>query len=419
MRGHEEASGVKYVPTHLFEEWGKKDPLSNYETYLRELGILTDAIIDQYKKEFLAEIEVGLEATFAEEEVVPDLAEEMNDMYAPFEFADDFQCADSAPESDRDLRLVDAIKEGLEQSMERHDNLVIMGQDVAEYGGVFKITDGFLEKFGKGRVRNTPITESSILGAGYGLSIAKQKAVVEMQFADFVTCGYNQIVNNLAKSHYRWGQPADVVVRMPTGAGVQAGPFHSQSTEAWFYHVPGLKIYYPSTPADAKGLLMRAIEDPNPVLFFEHKLLYRSVSGGVAAAPYLIEEGKATVHDYGNDFCIVTYGWGVHKALDCIKEHNFNGRVIDLRTLIPWDKEEVAAQVKATGKVLVLTEDTLTGSIASDIAAWISEHCFQDLDAPVQRLGSLDTPVPLAKTLEDHFLPWDRLPQTLKSLIEY
>ena len=419
MRGHEEASGVKYVPTHLFEEWGKKDPLSNYETYLRELGILSDAIIDQYKKEFLAEIEVGLEATFAEEEVVPDLAEEMNDMYAPFEFADDFQCLYSAPESDRDLRLVDAIKEGLEQSMERHDNLVIMGQDVAEYGGVFKITEGFLEKFGKGRVRNTPITESSILGAGYGLSIAKQKAVVEMQFADFVTCGYNQIVNNLAKSHYRWGQPADVVVRMPTGAGVQAGPFHSQSTEAWFYHVPGLKIYYPSTPADAKGLLMRAIEDPNPVLFFEHKLLYRSVSGGVAAAPYLIEEGKATVHDHGNDFCIVTYGWGVHKALDCIKEHKFKGRVVDLRTLLPWDKEEVAAQVKATGKVLVITEDTLTGSIASDIAAWISEHCFQVLDAPVQRLGSLDTPVPLAKTLEDHFLPWDRLPQTLKSLIEY
>ncbi len=419
MRGHEEASGVKYVPTHLFEEWGKKDPLINYESYLRELGILTDAIVDQYKKEFLAEIEAGLEATFAEEEVVPDLAEEMDDMYAPVEFADDFQCLDSAPESDRELRLVDAIKEGLEQSMERHDNLVIMGQDVAEYGGVFKITEGFVEKFGKGRVRNTPITESSILGAGYGLSIVKQKAVVEMQFADFVTCGYNQIVNNLAKSHYRWGQPADVVVRMPTGAGVQAGPFHSQSTEAWFYHVPGLKIYYPSTPGDAKGLLMRAIEDPNPVLFFEHKLLYRSVSGGVAAAPYLVEEGKAAVLNHGDDFCIITYGWGVHKALNCIKEHKLNGRIVDLRTLLPWDKEEVAAQVKATGKVLVLTEDTITGSIASDIAAWISEHCFQDLDAPVHRLGSLDTPVPLAKTLEDHFLPWDRLPMALKSLIEY
>jgi 2-oxoisovalerate dehydrogenase E1 component len=294
-----------------------------------------------------------------------------------------------------------------------------MGQDVAEYGGVFKITEGFVDKFGKERVRNTPITESSILGAGYGLSIAKQKAVVEMQFSDFVTCGFNQIVNNLAKSHYRWGQSADVVVRMPTGAGVQAGPFHSQSTEAWFYHVPGLKIYYPSTPADAKGLLMRAIEDPNPVLFFEHKLLYRSVSGGVAAAPFLLNEGQAFVHDHGNNFCIVTYGWGVHKALECIQQNNLEGRVIDLRTLLPWDKHTVAQQVKETGKVLVLTEDTLTGSIASDIAAWISEHCFQHLDAPVQRLGSLDTPVPLAKTLEDHFLPWHKLQQTLEQLIAY
>lgn len=419
MRGHEEASGVKYVPQHLFDEWSKKDPLTNYQEYLLQEGIITQEIIEQYKSEFLQEIELGLEATFAEEEVVPDLAEELFDMFAPFETPLNIDCENIAPASDRELRLVDAIKEGLEQSMERHSNLVIMGQDVAEYGGVFKITEGFVDKFGKERVRNTPITESSILGAGYGLSIAKQKAVVEMQFSDFVTCGFNQIVNNLAKSHYRWGQSADVVVRMPTGAGVQAGPFHSQSTEAWFYHVPGLKIYYPSTPADAKGLLMRAIEDPNPVLFFEHKLLYRSVSGGVAAAPFLLNEGQAFVHDHGNNFCIVTYGWGVHKALECIQQNNLEGRVIDLRTLLPWDKHTVAQQVKETGKVLVLTEDTLTGSIASDIAAWISEHCFQHLDAPVQRLGSLDTPVPLAKTLEDHFLPWHKLQQTLEQLIAY
>ena len=419
MRGHEEASGVKYVPQQLFDEWSKKDPLTNYQEYLLKEGVITQEIIEQYKSEFLQEIELGLETTFAEEEVVPDLEEELSDMFAPFEAPQDLDCGNIAPESDRQLRLVDAIKEGLEQSMERHSNLVIMGQDVAEYGGVFKITEGFVEKFGKERVRNTPITESSILGAGYGLSIAKQKAVVEMQFSDFVTCGFNQIVNNLAKSHYRWGQSADVVVRMPTGAGVQAGPFHSQSTEAWFYHVPGLKIYYPSTPADAKGLLMRAIEDPNPVLFFEHKLLYRSVSGGVAAAPFLLNEGQAFVHDHGNNFCIVTYGWGVHKALECIQQHNLQGRVIDLRTLLPWDQQTVAQQVKETGKVLVLTEDTLTGSIASDIAAWISEHCFQHLDAPVQRLGSLDTPVPLAKTLEDHFLPWHKLHQTLEQLIAY
>lgn len=419
MRGHEEASGVKYVPQHLFDEWSKKDPLTNYQEYLLHEGVITQEIIEQYKSEFLQEIELGLEATFAEDEVVPDLEEELSDMFAPFDAPQDLNCGTIAPDSDRELRLVDAIKEGLEQSMERHSNLVIMGQDVAEYGGVFKITEGFVEKFGKERVRNTPITESSILGAGYGLSIAKQKAVVEMQFSDFVTCGFNQIVNNLAKSHYRWGQSADVVVRMPTGAGVQAGPFHSQSTEAWFYHVPGLKIYYPSTPADAKGLLMRAIEDPNPVLFFEHKLLYRSVSGSVDAAPFLLNEGQAFVHDHGNNFCIVTYGWGVHKALECIQQHNLQGRVIDLRTLLPWDQQTVAQQVKETGKVLVLTEDTLTGSIASDIAAWISEHCFQHLDAPVQRLGSLDTPVPLAKTLEDHFLPWHKLHQTLEQLIAY
>lgn len=419
MRGHEEASGVKYVPTHLFEEWGKKDPLINYENYLLDLGILTTDIIQQYKNEFLAEIEEGLEATFNENEVVPNTDEELADMFAPFEMPTDLEVLNNPADAQRELRLIDSIKEGLEQSMERHSNLVIMGQDVAEYGGVFKITEGFVEKFGKDRVRNTPITESSILGAGYGLSIAKHKAVIEMQFADFVTCGFNQIVNNLAKSYYRWGQVSDVVVRMPTGAGVQAGPFHSQSTEAWFYHVPGLKIYYPSNPADAKGLLMRAIEDPNPVLFFEHKLLYRSVSGGVAAAPFLLNEGKAFVHNLGSDFCIVTYGWGVHKALECLKENNLLGRVIDLRTLIPWDQETVAQQVKETGKVLVLTEDTLTGSIASDIAAWISENCFQHLDAPVQRLGSLDTAVPLAKSLEDNFLPWNRLPKTLSQLIAY
>lgn len=419
MRGHEEASGVKYVPTHLFEEWGKKDPLSNYENYLIEQGILNQDLIDAYRKEFLEEIETGLDTTFAEEEVTPNTEEEITDIYAPYQPNNALPHATDIETGDRELRLVDAIKESLEQGMEQHPSLVIMGQDVAEYGGVFKITEGFVEKFGKDRVRNTPITESSILGAGYGLSIAKHKAVVEMQFSDFVTCGFNQIVNNLAKSHYRWGQIADVVVRMPTGAGVQAGPFHSQSTEAWFYHTPGLKIYYPSNPYDAKGLLLRALDDPNPVLFFEHKLLYRSVSGAVPTSPYLIEEGQAQVHNHGDDFCIITYGWGVHKALECIHENNLNGRVIDLRTLLPWDQSTVADQVKQTGKVLVLTEDTLTGSIASDIAAWISENCFEHLDAPVQRLGSLDTPVPLAKSLEDHFLPWHRLRDTLDRLIAY
>lgn len=311
---------------------------------------------------------------------------------------------------------MDAISDGLKQSMQKHRNLVIMGQDVAEYGGVFKITENFYQEFGKDRVRNTPITESSILGAGYGLAIQGYKAVVEMQFADFVTCGFNQIVNNLAKSHYRWAQPADVVVRMPTGAGVQAGPFHSQSTEAWFNHVPGLKIHYPSNPRDAKGLLATAINDPNPVLFFEHKFLYRSVSGMVPDAYYTLPEGVATVHNHGDDLCIITYGWGVHQALKLVQENGIQARVVDLRTLLPWDQNTVAEQVKATGKVLVLTEDTLTGSIASDISAWIMENCFQWLDAPVKRLGSLDTPVPLAKTLEDAFLPWGRLKAAVEEL---
>ncbi len=419
MRGHEEASGVKYVPPHLFEEWAKKDPLTNYENYLIAEGILNQELIDAYRKEFQEEIETGLDATFAEEEVVPNTEEELSDMYAPFQQPSDISLIDKVEDTHRELRLVDAIKEGLEQGMDRHSSMVIMGQDVAEYGGVFKITEGFVEKFGKDRVRNTPITESSILGAGYGLSIAKQKAVVEMQFSDFVTCGFNQIVNNLAKSHYRWEQPADVVVRMPTGAGVQAGPFHSQSTEAWFYHTPGLKIYYPSNPADAKGLLLRALEDPNPVLFFEHKLLYRSISGPVPESPYMIQEGKAAVHNFGDDFCIITYGWGVHKAIECLQEQGFKGRVVDLRTLLPWDHETVLSQVKETGKVLVLTEDTLTGSIASDIAAWISENAFEYLDAPVQRLGSLNTPVPLAKSLEDNFLPWQILKDVLEGLIAY
>jgi len=414
MRGHEEASGTKYVPPHLFEIWKEKDPLDNYEKWLIAQGILTEEQIKVQREEFLQYLETGLEEVFAEPEVVPVLEEELDDMYAPYHHE---ETAAAGPSSEK--RLVDAISDGLRQSMQKHSNLVIMGQDVAEYGGVFKITEGFYQEFGKERVRNTPITESSILGAGYGLAIKKHKAVVEMQFADFVTCGFNQIANNLAKSHYRWGQAADVVVRMPTGAGVQAGPFHSQSNEAWFYHIPGLKIYYPSNPYDAKGLLATAINDPNPILFFEHKHLYRSISGIVPDAYYNLPEGKATVHNFGDDVTIITYGWGVHKSIEHCTLHNVGARVVDLRTLLPWDKETVAAQVKATGKVLLLTEDTLTGSIASDIASWVTENCFEHLDAPVKRLGSLDTPVPLAKSLEDNFLPWGRLATTLDDLLGY
>jgi 2-oxoisovalerate dehydrogenase E1 component len=415
MRGHEEASGTKYVPQELFEEWGKKDPISNYETYLMSEGILNETLKTQIYDELKHGMDDDLAAVFAEPEIVANIEEELNDVYAPYTQ----EIIAPATNNTSTKRLVDAISDGLKQSMERHSNTVLMGQDVAEYGGVFKISDQFYKLFGKERIRNTPITESSILGAGYGLAIKKYKAIVEMQFADFVTCGFNQIVNNLAKSHYRWAQAADVVVRMPTGAGVGAGPFHSQSTEAWFFHVPGLKIIYPSNPYDAKGLLCAAINDPNPVLFFEHKNLYRSIEGEVPNDYYTLEIGKAKTVQEGEELTIVTYGWGVQWALEACKNLNINAEIIDLRTLLPWDKTVVKTAVEKTGKVLVLHEDTLTGGIGAEIAAWISEHCFTSLDAPVKRIGSLDTPVPLAKDLEDKFLGREQLEKGLRELRDF
>jgi 2-oxoisovalerate dehydrogenase E1 component len=415
MRGHEEASGIKYVPKELIEEWAQKDPIKNFEDFLFGEGLLDHEGIEKIRKERLDILNIAIEKVFNEPEIIPDLDHELSELYAPF--GSELTSAEGESPEKTSLRLIDAVKNALDQALEKHPDLVIMGQDIAEYGGAFKATEGLSEKYGRHRVRNTPITESSILGAAYGLSIKGKKSVVEMQFADFVTCGFNQIVNNMAKSHYRWKQPASVVVRMPTGAGVQAGPFHSQSTEAWFYHVPGLKIYYPSNPFDAKGLLLRAIEDPNPVLFFEHKFLYRNTESEVPSAYYTLPEGQAAVHDFGSDCCIITYGWGVHQSLDLIKKKNLNVTVIDLRTLLPWDKNTVIEQVKRCNKALVLTEDTLTGSIASDISAYITENAFQHLDAPVKRLGSLDTPIPLTKSLEDQFLPWGRLENTLTELL--
>lgn len=415
MRGHEEASGTKYVPTHLFEEWAVKDPVSNYENYLLQRGILDIELKEQIHANIKSMIEQSLEDIFAEPEIVADTEEELADIHAPY--SQEVVLPQTSATTEK--RLVDAISDGLRQSLEKWPNSLVMGQDVAEYGGVFKITEGFVQQFGKARIRNTPITESSIIGAGYGLAIKGWKAIVEMQFADFVTCGFNQIVNNLAKSYYRWAQPADVVVRMPTGAGVGAGPFHSQSTEAWFFHVPGLKIIYPSNPYDAKGLLAAAIEDPNPVLFFEHKALYRSISGMVPDEYYTLETGKATIVSKGNELSIVTYGWGVHWAKEICEKDKIDAEIIDLRTLLPWDKETVAASVKKTGKVLVLHEDTITGGIGAEIASWINENCFEWLDAPVKRLGSLDTPVPLAKDLEQNFLAKNRLPRALQDLLSY
>lgn len=415
MRGHEEASGTKYVPQELMDEWAKKDPVENYETFLLKEDILNASLIEELRTEIKREINDGLEKAFAENPVEASPSSELTDIYAPF--VQNIIMPKTNTRSSK--RFVDAVSDGLKQSMEKFPELVIMGQDVAEYGGVFKITEGFVDKFGKERVRNTPLCESAIIGIGLGLSVKRKKAVIEMQFADFVSCGFNQIVNNLAKIHWRWGQNADVVIRMPTGAGVGAGPFHSQSNEAWFFHIPGLKIVYPSNPYDAKGLLNAAIEDPNPFLYFEHKALYRSLTEDIPEDYYTAEVGKAQVVSEGTDLTIVTYGMGVHWARDIKSEMNISAEIIDLRTLLPWDKETVQDSVKKTNRVLVLHEDTLTGGIGGEIAAWISEFCFTFLDAPVMREGSLDTPVPFAASLEQHFLPKGRLQEKIKALLEF
>jgi 2-oxoisovalerate dehydrogenase E1 component len=415
MRGHEEASGTKNVPEELFEKWAKKDPLENYEKYLLTEKIITPDAILKIKEGIKEMIEEGLAIAATDKIPQADAATEMYDVFASFKPIPLNPLGKKTKK-----RYVDAISDALRQSMEKFPNLVIMGQDVAEYGGVFKITEGFLEKFGKARVRNTPLCESAILGAGLGLSIKNYKSVIEMQFADFVTCGFNQIINNLAKSHYRWGQNADVVVRMPTGAGTSAGPFHSQSNEAWFFHTPGLKIVYPSNPYDAKGLLNASIEDPNPVMYFEHKLLYRSISEEVPDDYYTLPIGKANLATEGEDISIITYGMGVHWAKEVMAEFpDIKADILDLRSLLPWDKEAVSKTVQKTGKVLVVNEDCITGSIGAEIAAWIAEHCFNFLDAPLMREGSLDTPVPFASVLEQNFLPKSRMRQKIKELMEY
>lgn len=416
MRGHEEASGTKYVPQELFEKWGKKDPIRNYEEFLLNEGIVDDDFVKMIRTGIKEEIEKGLEITFAEKEIVPDDERELADMYAP---------APQHPitpysETKSVKRFLDAITDAMRQAMERHPKLIIMGQDIAEYGGAFKATQGFVEQFGKMRVRNTPLCESAIIGAGLGLSINSCKSIIEMQFADFVTCGFNQIVNNLAKVHYRWGQQADVVIRMPTGAAVGAGPFHSQSTEAWFFHVPGLKIVYPAFPDDAKGLLAAAIEDPNPVMFFEHKALYRSISGDVLDEYYTFEIGKARTVREGSDLSIITYGLGVHWAIELLDKYpEISADLIDLRTLLPWDEASVLNSVKKTGKALIMHEDTLTGGIGGEITARIAEVCFQYLDAPPVRIGALDTAVPMSSALEWNFLPKQRFEEALLSLAAY
>ncbi|MGB8194150.1 MAG: dehydrogenase E1 component subunit alpha/beta [Chitinophagaceae bacterium] len=425
MRGHEEASGTKYVPKELFDEWGQKDPVLNYEMFLLQEKVLNSDSVIETREELKRHIENELKIGFDTKPIVVNTENELEDVYAkPRAASDELRAETLAARSSQltapSKRLIDAIKEGLHQSMQKHDNLVLMGQDIAEYGGAFKITEGFVQEFGRERVRNTPLCESAIVGAALGLSLEGYKSMMEMQFADFVTVGFNQIINNLAKIHYRWGQSADVVIRMPAGGGVGAGPFHSQSNEAWFAHTPGLKVVYPSTPEDAKGLLIAAINDPNPVMYFEHKALYRSITGPVPEGYYETEIGKARVVQHGDDLTIITYGSGVHWASDYASEHlDVSIHILDLRTLSPLDYDAIRDAASKTGKVLVLHEDTLTGGIGGEVAAWISEHCFEMLDSPVMRCGSLDTPIPFSIELENNFLARARLDEYVQQLINY
>ena len=414
MRGHEEASGTKYYPDGLQDKWEKKDPILKLETEATKENHFSTKEIQEKKADLKNKINKAWLRAYSAAPLKADLNTELEDIYKSHNSENSITY-----ENKKEMRFIDAISQGLFQGMEKFDNSIIMGQDIAEYGGVFKVTDGFLNKFGKDRVRNTPLCESAIVGAALGLSLKKKKAIMEMQFADFVTVGFNQIVNNLAKLHYRWGQNADVVIRMPTGAGVGAGPFHSQSNEAWFFHTPGLKIVYPSNPLDAKGLMIAALEDPNPIMIFEHKALYRSITGEVPENYYVTPIGKAKLIQQGQDLSIITYGMGVHWAKEAVNKNKLSADILDLRTLLPLDKEAIFETVKKTNRVLILHEDSLTGGIGGELSSLINENCFEFLDAPVIRCASLDTPVPFAKELEEQFLANNNLDEKINYLINY
>ena len=415
MRGHEEASGTKYVPQELMDTWAAKDPILNFQAFLKEQKILRETEEVKIKETIVHEINEHLDVAFNEEAIIPDETNELNDVYKPFDYQVDNENSEL-----KEIRFIDAISDSLKQNMERHEDLVIMGQDIAEYGGAFKITEGFINLFGKDRVRNTPICESAIVETAMGLSIAGIKSIVEMQFADFVSSGFNPIVNYLAKSFYRWQQEADVVIRMPCGGGVAAGPFHSQTNEAWFTKTPGLKVVYPAFPYDAKGLLNTSINDPNPVLFFEHKGLYRSIRQEVPVDYYTLPFGKASVIKTGQDVTIISYGGAIHWALETLSNNpEISADLIDLRTLQPLDTQTIYDSVKKTGRAIMLQEDSLFGGIASDISAGIMENCFEYLDAPVKRVASIETPIPFAKQLEDQYLPKNRFEAELKALLAF
>ena len=414
MRGHEEASGIKYVPKKIINDWKEKDPISNYEKFLLDSKILSIDEIKVIKKEISKNIDENLVKTFEEEKIKSNIENEISDVYRHFNYEKIIPS-----EKIVEKRFIDAISDGIKETMMKFDDLIIMGQDIAEYGGVFKITEGFVELFGKERVRNTPICESSIIEIAMGLSICNRKSIVELQFSDFITSGFNPVVNYLAKVHYRWGQNADVVLRMPCGAGVGAGPFHSQTNEAWFTKTPGLIVVYPAFPDDAKGLLISSIENPNPVLFFEHKALYRSIRGKVSEGYYNIEIGKAKLLRVGNDITVITYGSGVHEAIKVVDKNSISCDLIDLRTLSPLDDESIINSVNKTGKAIILHEDSLFGGLGSEISSIIMENCFENLDAPVIRVGSLNTPIPFEESLEKQYLPFDRFEKEIKVLLSY
>lgn len=414
VRGHEEASGVKYVPPELIQSWKDRDPISNLEARLLKANIITQSDINQKTAEINAEIDEALELADCEPEIVADSSRESRSIFTA-----------SPPEVrpsgiSKEMRFVDAVSDGLREALRKYETTIVMGQDIAEYGGVFKVTEGFIDEFGSERIRNTPLCESAILGMGVGLSIQGFKSVIEMQFADFVSSGFTQVINNIAKLYYRWQQPVDVVVRLPAGGGVAAGPFHSQTVESWFTHAAGLKVYYPAFPEDAKGLLIAAIADPNPVMFFEHKALYRRVSGPVPTGYYTGNPGQARLVREGEDLVIVTYGMGVHWALEFLEKNPAcSAAVLDLRTLVPLDYDSIRSIVGKTGRALVLYEACSNSGFGAEVAAWIGEHCFELLDAPVMRCGSLDTPVPFAPVLEADYLASARLADTVEALLKF
>ena len=414
IRGHEEASGTKYVPKEMIEFWTKKDPILNYETFLIESDILNKKEILKIKRKFTQIIENDITKANSQTKIIPSIQKETNDVLHPFKNNTNGNLGKS-----KEMRFVDSISNALKLSMEKYKNLIIMGQDIAEYGGVFKITDGFLETFGKDRVRNTPICESSIIETAMGLSISGRKSIVELQFSDFISSGFNPVVNYLAKTFYRWKQKADVVLRMPCGAGVGAGPFHSQTNEAWFTKTPGLIVVYPSFPFEAKGLLISSIENPNPVLFFEHKALYRTIREEIPENYYNISIGEGKLRKIGNKISVITYGLGVHEAIKIIDKHNIDADLIDLLTLSPIDERIIINSVNKTGKAIVLQEDSLFGGIASEISSIIMENCFENLDAPVVRVGSLNTPIPFDQGLEKQYLPFDRFETKIIELLNY